>query len=496
MSIPISKYVLITSAVAGAAAVAQRELIGRMFSTDARTPTDAVVEFTSAADVGLYYGTPSQEYLRAVAYFGFTSKSLSRPRKLSFGRYALTAQPARIYGGKPVASLVTLQAITSGTLTVTIGGDVAALTGLNFAASSSFADVAATIQTALRLETGANFTTATVTYDAINGVFVLAASSTQAVEAAISASGSVTGPLGWGLTAIFSPGTPAQSITDALSASVDVSNNFGSFAFVPTLDDAGITEAAQWNAARNMEFIFCARVTEADAANLSAALIGLSGYGPTLAPLATEFPEQLPMAVLAATDYSRAGAVQNYMYQQAALTPSVTSGALSDTYDNLRVNYYGATQTAGQSLAFYQRGVLGGTATDAVDMNVYANEIWLKDAANAAFMALLLASPRIPANVAGAAQVRTALQVIIDQALLNGTISTDKALTVAQRTFIGEVTNDELAWLQVQSNGYWADAVVRSFVTPDSRTEYKVVYTLVYSKDDAIRKIEGSHILV
>lgn len=496
MSISISKYVLITSAVAGAAAVAQRELIGRLFSTNPKTPTNAAVEFTSAADVGLFYGTTSIEYLRALFYFGFTSKSLSRPRKLSFGRYAKTASPARIFGAQPIATLTALKAITSGTLTLTIGSEVATLTGLNFAAASSLSDAAGVVQTALRLATGANFTTATVTYDAVGGVFNLAASSTQAVDAPISATGSILAPFGWTTGAVYSPGTPAQSIGDALTASVNVSNNFGAFAFVDVLTDDETAAAATWNDARNMEFIFCARVSSTNAASLSAALIGLSGTGMTLAPLAAEYPEMLPMMVLAATDYSRRAAVQNFMYQQAALSPSVTSNAASDTYDSQRVNYYGVTQTAGQQLAFYQRGVLTGVSTDAVDMNVYANEIWLKDAASAAFMALLLASPRIPANTAGAGQVRAALQAVIDQALLNGTISTDKVLTVAQRTFVGEVTGDELAWSQVQSNGYWADAVVQPYATTDGRTEFKVVYTLVYSKDDAVRKIEGSHILV
>lgn len=496
MSIGIGKYVLVTSAVAGAAGVAQRELIGRLFSSNPKAPTNAAVEFESAAAVGEFFGSTSPEYLRAQFYFGFTSKGLTRPRKISFGRWASADAPARIYGSTPIADLSSLQAITSGSLTITVGGEVAEMTGLNFAASSSYSDVAATIQTAVRLQTGDNFATATVSYDAVSGTFVFAASSTQAVEAGISATGSLISPLGWGAAAVYSPGTPVQSIADALSQSVNVSNNFGSFAFVDALTEQESIQAGMWNAARQGEFMYCARVSEADAASTSAAGIGLGGMAATLATDAAQYDEMLPMMVLAATDYSRRNAVQNYMYQQANLTPKVNTTALSDTYDNLRINYYGVTQTAGQQLAFYQRGVLFGTVTDAVDQNVYANEIWLKDAAVSAFMGLLLASSRIPANDAGSAQVRAVLQAVIDQALFNGTISTDKDLTAAQRMAVTEITGDDLAWTQVQSNGYWADAVVQPFNTQDGRTEYKVVYTLVYSKDDAVRKIEGSHILV
>jgi hypothetical protein len=71
-----------------------------------------------------------------------------------------------------------------------------------------------------------------------------------------------------------------------------------------------------------------------------------------------------------------------------------------------------------------------------------------------------------------------------------------KPLTVAQQIFIGEITGDPLAWHQVQTLGYWVDAVVVPFTTIDNRTEYKVVYTLVYSKDDTVRKVEGTHALI
>jgi hypothetical protein len=43
-----------------------------------------------------------------------------------------------------------------------------------------------------------------------------------------------------------------------------------------------------------------------------------------------------------------------------------------------------------------------GLATDPVDMNVYANEIWLKDAAGAAILSLLLSLGKVSANARAA----------------------------------------------------------------------------------------------
>lgn len=500
MSIDITRYVQITSAVADTGGVPQRELIGRLFSESPKVPTDSIIEFTSAADVSAYFGSTSVEYLRAAFYFAFVSKSLTAPRKLSFGRHARVASPARIYGTAPVGSLIAFQAVTAGTLALTIGAQTASLTGLNFSAAVSLAGVAAVLQTAIQAAAGDQFTTATVTYDAVEGSFNFVASSGETDAADISvnaaAAGSVATLFGWSVGAIFSPATPIQTITEALAASVEISNNFGSFAFVTTsLTVDETVEAATWNATRNVEFMFSARTTAANAVSLSAAVYSKAGTGLTLAPLTTEYPEMLPMAVLAATDYTRPNSVPNYMYQQADLVASVTTDALADLYDPLRVNYYGQTQTAGQQIAFYQRGLLMGGSTAAVDMNIYANEVWFKDAASSAILALLLALPRIPANDDGRGQILAVLQDPINAALLNGTISVGKTLTTAQRLYVTQVTDDPDAFQQVQSLGYWLDCIIRPTVV-DDRTEYVAVYTLVYGKDDTVRKVEGQHVLV
>jgi len=166
------------------------------------------------------------------------------------------------------------------------------------------------------------------------------------------------------------------------------------------------------------------------------------------------------------------------------------------TLDNARVNYYGRTQTAGQFLDFFQRGVMMGLATDPVDMNTYANEMWFKDAAGAAIMSLLLSMARVSANSTGRGQLLAVLQSVIETATFNGTISLGKPLNVTQKLYITNLTGDAEAWQQVYRLGYWIDCVMQSYVTQDSRTEWKAVYTLIYSKDDAIRKVEGSHVLI
>ena len=63
------------------------------------------------------------------------------------------------------------------------------------------------------------------------------------------------------------------------------------------------------------------------------------------------------------------------------------------------------------------------------------------------------------------------------------------------RVYIAQVTGSQTAWQQVQSIGYWVNVVIQPYIV-DGVTEYKAVYTLIYSKDDDIRLIQGSDILI
>ena len=499
MAISISKYVDIVSGVGGSGVVRQRDLIGRIFTGNLRVPADSLVEVTSAADALAYFGSTSEEYLRALFYFSWISKNITAPKKLQFARWADTAAAPRIYGARLTASLATLAAITAGTLVITAGANTASLTAIDFSGAASLAAVAALLQTAIRAATGAQFTAATVTYDATAGAFNFVGTTAAAapISVTVGGAGDIATAIGWNTNAVFSPGVDVTTLTDTLTNSADSTTNFGSFLFMPTLTTAQIVEVATWNASYNIEFMYMVRCTDANRDELGAALIGIAGVALTLAPIATEYHEMAPMIILAATDYTRRRSVQNYMFQQfPGLTASVTSTLLSNELDDLRINYYGVTQTAGQLIAFYQRGVLGGGSTAPTDQNTYANEMWFKDAARANVLSLLLSLGTVSANAEGRGQVMAILQDVIDRALFNGVISVDKPLTAVQKLYIGELTGDELAWYQVQSTGYWLNAEVQSYVTTDGRTEWKIVYTLIYSKDDAVRKVEGSHILI
>ena len=265
--------------------------------------------------------------------------------------------------------------------------------GLNFSGAISLAGVATILQSAIEAITGGGslWTGATVAWDSTNQRFTLTGGVTGVAALSITAGAApndIASQLGWlSASTIVSAGNGIQTLTSCLTLSAAANNNFGSFGFMngAALDLAQVTEIATWNQGQNVMFMYCLPVTAANASTWFTAMGAIGGTAATLDPQITaQFPEMDPMMVLAATNYTAPNATQNYMYQVVpGQTASVTDDADANTYDALSINYYGNTQTAGQIINFYQRGVMWGDSTSPLDQNTYANEIWLKDALGA-----------------------------------------------------------------------------------------------------------------
>lgn len=499
MAISLSRYVSVTSGVGAASAVDTRELIGRFFTENPLVPTSGHVEFHNASDVGVYFGTTSEEYKRAVFYFGWVSKQITAPQTISFAHWSNAATAPLIYGAPGAQAVASWTSISAGSFTLTLGADTHTLSAIDFTAAATLADVAEIVEDAIQTQSGSMWTAASVVWNSTRSSFDFVGGVTGAAVVAVAAGSGgsdIAAQLGWLSTAtILSNGSAVQTITGVLTNSADTNNNFGSFTFLPTLTQDQIVEAATWNLAQNNEFMYSVRCTTSNASALSTALKDIGGVTLTLAPISTEYPEEVPMMIMAATDYTARNAVENYEFQIFNLTASVTTNTDANTYDGLRINYYGQTQTAGQLIEFYQQGVMQGLPVDPADQNVYANECWLKDASAASIMTVLLALPQLPANASGRSQLLAVLQGVINLALLNGTISVGKPLTDTQKLYISELTGDANAWKQVQNQGYWVDVQIVPYVV-SSTTKYKAVYTLTYSKDDVIRFVQGRDILI
>ncbi len=498
MPISSNRYVDITSGVGGAAAVGARELLLRLYTSNELVPTGGILNFSNPNSVLEWFGdSTSDEYKQAEYYFGFVSKVITQPKNIQFARWADVDTSAQIFGSK-VAPLSDLQAVTTGQLEITIGGVATEITGLDFSGATAYADIAATIQAAMQLAAGP-LAAATVQFNSGRTAFHF--DSNEAADGAITVTSATAGllaDLGWGSQAILSDGIAAQTVTDVLSQTTQVNNNFGSFVFIPELTQDEVEQAASWNNARNIEFQFHQRVTASNAVAYSESLRGFSGTGLTLHdPDNEDYPWLLPCAILASQQFDKPAASANYKYQtDARLTPAVTTDTLADFYDGQRVNYYGVTQEAGTMISFYQRGTLMGGSTAPTAMGVYANEQWFKASLKAAFLNMFLAFNQIPADEEGINIGYSYIDAAIEAAKFNGAIATGKQLTTTQKGFITQVTADENAWRDISSKGWWRTVSINEEVDQSGVTTYFMDYTIVYAKRDSVDRVQGRHILI
>lgn len=505
MPISQSKYVAITSGIGGASAAARKDLGLRLYTTNSLFPQNTILEFNLASDVANYAGSTSKEAQIAAAYFGWVSKDANSPRKISFMGANLNATAPTLISTQDLAALNSFTSVTDGSMVLSMGGTSYTVSGLSFADVTAYADVAQIVETAINGNTagGELWTAATVTFDANTSSFVLTgglAGDSVITYATPATSGTdISNLLGWSESTnpLISNGTETTSLTEIMNTSIELSNNFASYAFVNSNLDANATdEVGTWNDNQNNEYLYCGDVDENNYQTVietAAKHTGMAiNYNPYLGQSGYLPAYLMPATILAATNYETTNGTVNYMYQQFPnQAVAVDTNALANTLDPLHINYNGQTQKAGSKIEFYQDGY----NADGTDTAVYANEIWLKDAMATELLNLEIALNKIPANEDGLSTIEGILQGVIGEALTNGTISTGKTLTNAQKAYITQLTNDNTAWQTVQLNGYVLTVELRQEIV-NGATKYIADYTLIYSKGDSIRKVTGRHILI
>lgn len=499
------RYVNIVSGVGAGAVAAERKLIMRVMTRNSMLPPGLVFEFSDVNVVADFFGIQSEEYRRAARYFGFINKNIQSPRTISFARWVNEPIPSMVVGDSMAKNLAGLVAQTAGTLNVTFGGTPQVLSGIDLSGAVNLTQVAELLTDAFDAE----WPGTSVTFNTNTNIFTLSSSGAGPASPAISIQ-PTTEPndlslrLGWGTSgSVLVAGQNEDPPVLAIQKSAGISNNFGSFVFdndAGFLTTAQITAVAEWNHAQNNMYIYSVPIPLAQLAPLFDAVKGFSGTALNILSTTAlnDYIEQAPCEITASINYNQPAANQNYMfYQFADRNVTVSDDPTADLADRSRGNYIGVTQSAGQSLAFYQRGILCGGPQAAVDMNIYVNEMWLKSAISANFLTLFLSVGAVPANDEGAATLLAVLQPTITLAGNNGVFSFGKQLTAVQKEYIGQITGDRDAWRQVQSLGYWLNIDFESYLNQQTGlTEWKAVYRLVYSKGDVIRLVEGSDVMI
>jgi hypothetical protein len=108
--------------------------------------------FTDDTSVGAFFGTDSEEYKAANAYYNQDPFNTERPNILGFGAFCSSPRGALLeMGDSPQTDLSVWQAVTDGEFAITVDGSPAVAVSLDFSSVTSLDDVATVIDTAITL---------------------------------------------------------------------------------------------------------------------------------------------------------------------------------------------------------------------------------------------------------------------------------------------------------------------------------------------------------
>lgn len=503
MSIKQSKYVDIKSGINNIRTATEKELIARIFTKHLDNDGE-VLEYDNSNDVRERFGGESAEYKIAQKYFAFINKYSRSPRKISFYWDWRYGSPSLIFGD--FANFDNLQLITAGAIKVTIGDISENITDIDLSSATTLGEVAGILQTAIRGASESElFTNANVVATEDGKIFITAGEAGNAnINVEQIDDSTLCTDLGFDNPSIYI-GHSTGSINEVFDKSYQVNNNFATFVFINDMNDnnqavrANVDDVEELGTHINeqypSEFMFIVPVLNENVEDITNAVNNISGISLELCSDTEEAPFNfvLPMAITATTDYNKENGTVNYMYtQDPNMSVVVDTDSDAEQYDEVKVNYYGRAQQAGQKLAFYQNGVLQGNYQD---QSIYVNEIWLKDALSTKFLNYMLLTSNWYANQSGQAIGQGLIADVVERAKLNGTITTEKEISEADKAFIYDVTADENAWRQIYQEGYYLITSI-SKEKVNNQDTYKFNYTLLYSKGDSIKKVEGYNILI
>lgn len=266
-----------------------------------------------------------------------------------------------------------------------------------------------------------------------------------------------------------------------------------------------LLEVAEFNATLDAKYLFVVnRVRGLSSSGIVAGECSIfeNVAGTIFVSGATDVSAYMPMAILGSTDYST-GQVVNFMFKQFGNEePTVMDDRTYSEFNQAYVNFYGRTQTNGQTLDFFQRGF----NTDGTDTAVYCNEMWFKAVCETALMGLLVSRERLPADALGVDLVKLEVIDCCSDAIRNGMFMQKEPAakdirsvreivvgTGGAETDVGSIEAD------ISTKGYSVYAYLTELENTDKlgpKAEKAIVYYVFYGTADSVRYIKGNDILL
>ena len=454
MAIPANYMVSINPRIISAGGT-DLEFNGLILTKNALIPLSAVVlAFTSADAVGEYFGVASDEYAAAKIYFNGYNNSLSKPRRLMFGRRVDSAVSAYIRGARFTGTLANLQTITAGELTITIDGTEIALTGLDFSAATAFSDVATTLQTALQ----SDLASTTCAYDSLTGAFSITSPTSGTSSTITYGAGDVAEMMN--LTAakgaVLSQGETALAPAANMALIKDTTQNWVSFTTLYTATNTEHLGLSEWASNEGIEYLYVGWTADAQllvpgSTTSIADLVKEAEYGATALVYDNVDIAAFVLGAIASVNWERYQGTINYAFKKVdGVGASVSDQTNADLLLTKGVSFMGSFATRNDDFVFFYDAKMFGQYGF---IDAFINTVWLKNTLQINILNGLETAGRVPYNEAGYTLVRSWMQDPINKALNNGCIDTGVVLSESQKSQIYAETGRDLT-TELSTTGY------------------------------------------
>ncbi len=444
-------------------------LAGVVLSEQALAPLGTLLSFTSANDVGDYFGEDTLIYEGAVEYFGGIQGMSSLPGVLYVLGYNASVASAWLLGsGLSGLTLPQLQAI-SGTLIIDVDGTVNTSSSFNLSSATSFTQAATTILAAF---TTPNFS---LVWNAQAGEFQVTSNSTGLSSSVAYATGTAAAALGLAASngGTISLGAIAATPAAAMAQLLTLQRNWGGF----TTDFEPVTATklafSQWASGTNSQYAYAGYDSDSNATESGSTTTWLAetiaaGYAGTIPSWGGLYTSNNP-AFLSAMMVLSWMASLNFQQQNgrtelafrspnAGLVPSVTTDAVYTALVTNGYNAYGEFASNSEQDEWYFTGNVTGPFDWA---SSYVNQIWLNSNIQASLKTLLRNVPSLPYNATGYALIEETLAGgtgntggPIQQALNFGAIRTGVPLSTTQIASLITAIGTDVSQ-QLMSQGYY-----------------------------------------
>jgi hypothetical protein len=484
-TIPASQLVQVNPGVLAASGTLS-SLIGLVLTASTAVPIDQPKSFSTADDVGKFFGYTSDEYVKvAQVYFAGPTNATKAPSSLLFAQYPTANVAAYLRSAALGLTLDDLK-LLSGTISVTIDGTANSSSNIDLSTATSFADAATIIQAAF---TTPNFS---VSYDAQRTAFVFTSSTTGASSSAgFAAAGSLATSLK--LTqaagAVVSQGAVAATPSAFMSGIHSIDATWALFTTVFEPDTADKTAFSAWTSLQDNTIAYVGWDSDPNAkASGNTTTWGYNvkqaGDSGSVLIYGDLTHAAFILSYAACLDFARLnGRATVAFMSQAGLVASVDNASDASALLANGYNFYGIYGVGSQQFNMFQNGSVSG---EYLWLDSYLNQIWIRANLQLSLLALLMSAGSVPYNTDGYAMVSAACADPIQAALNYGAIRDGVLLSTSQAQQINQATGVEAASI-VQATGYFLQVNPAS---PSARAARQTPpITLYYTDGQSIQNI-------